>query len=181
MSVDGMAWDVPDTAGFSRGSATRDCADLPVHRREERGVRGRTDLPGAVGARYCDRPAHLLGAPVRRAGETRIVGYRGHRDPGRNLRTGREWPPPAGVAVWHGEDVGAPEPAGHPGGQVHRGAAQARPGLAWGHAGDGRSALPLLTRPRAGHWAWCAASSRPPGPASCTWPASPTFRWLAAG
>ena len=72
-------------AGFSRGSATRDCADLPVHRRRKGAVRGRTDLPGAVGARYCDRPAHLFCAPGCRAGETRIVGYRGHRDPGRNL------------------------------------------------------------------------------------------------
>src|SRR5436309_2414683 len=32
---------------FSRGSATRDSGDLPVHRPEEAGVRGRTDLPGA--------------------------------------------------------------------------------------------------------------------------------------
>jgi len=37
--------------------------------------------------------------------------------------------------MWHGEDVGAPEPAGHPGGQVHRGAAQARPRLARRHRG----------------------------------------------
>ncbi len=83
---------------FSRGRATRDSADLPVHRREERGIRGRTDLPGAVGAWYCDRPAHLLCVPGGGAGETRVVGYRGDRDPGRNLRAGWEWPPPAGVA-----------------------------------------------------------------------------------
>jgi len=46
-------------ASFSRGSATRDSDDLPVHRRGKRDVRGRTGLPGAFGARHRNRPAHL--------------------------------------------------------------------------------------------------------------------------
>ena len=72
-------------AGFSRGSATRDCADLPVRRPGKGAVRGRTGLPGGVGARRSGRPAHLLGAPFPAAVETAAVGYRGHGDSHRDL------------------------------------------------------------------------------------------------
>ena len=47
---------------FSRGSATRDTADLCVHRCAEGHLRGRTDLSGTGRSRRADRPAHLLGA-----------------------------------------------------------------------------------------------------------------------
>jgi len=50
-----------------------------------------------------------------------------------------------------------------------------------GATGGGGSAPPCRTRPQAGHRTWCAGSSRPPGPASCTWRTSPTCRWPAAG
>ena len=66
----------------SRGSATRDAADLSVHRRAPGAVRGRTDLSGTRCARRADRPAHLLGAPVRGAFEAGVVGH-DHRDPRR--------------------------------------------------------------------------------------------------
>ena len=51
------------TSFFAR-EATCDTADLRVHRRASREVRGRTDLPRTGGARRADRPAHLLGAPA---------------------------------------------------------------------------------------------------------------------
>ena len=35
--------------------------------------------------------------------------------------------------------------------------------------------------PQLGRRTWCAASSRPPGPVSCTWRTSPACRWQAAG
>ena len=78
----------------SRGSATRDTADLRVHRRASREVRGRTDLPRTGGARRADRPAHLLGAPLGGAVETGPVGHHDHRNPGRLLRN----PAPTGNA-----------------------------------------------------------------------------------
>jgi len=69
----------------SRGSATRDAADLRVHRRTQGHLRGRTDLPG-LGHPWCaDRPAHLLGLPVGSAVETGAVGRRDHPDPRRYL------------------------------------------------------------------------------------------------
>jgi putative transposase len=47
--------------GFSRGSTTRDRADLSFRRREEAGIRGRTGLPCAFSARDPGCPAHVLG------------------------------------------------------------------------------------------------------------------------
>ena len=82
----------------SRGSATRDTAELSVHRRAQGHLRGRTDLPGTCRARRADRPAHLLGAPLVGAVETGAVGHHDHRDPGRLLRTRRRRKTPAGVA-----------------------------------------------------------------------------------
>jgi transposase len=70
---------------FLRGSATRYTADLYVHRRTQRPVRGRTDLPRAGRAWCADRPAHLLGAPVGGTVEARAVGHHDHRDPGRGF------------------------------------------------------------------------------------------------
>src|ERR1700694_3954801 len=61
------------TSFFAR-SATRDTADLSVHRRAQGHVRGRTDLPGTGRAWCADRPAHLLGAPRGGAVETGGVG-----------------------------------------------------------------------------------------------------------
>src|SRR4026209_221590 len=97
----------------SRGSATRDTADLRVHRRAPRTVRGRTDLPGPRGARRADRPAHLLGAPLGGAVETGPVGHHDHRNPRRLLRARRRRETPAGELVRQPEDVGAPAAPGH--------------------------------------------------------------------
>ena len=62
----------------SRGSATRDTADLRIHRRAQERLRGRTDLSGTGRARRADRPAHLLGAPLGGAVETGAVGHHDH-------------------------------------------------------------------------------------------------------
>ena len=108
----------------SRGSATRDTADLCVHRRTRRPVRGGTDLPRARWARCADRPAQLLGAPVGRTVEAGAVGRHDRRDPGRRLRARRRRQTPAGVPVRQPEDVGAPAAPGHPGGPLHGGTDQ---------------------------------------------------------
>jgi hypothetical protein len=60
-------------ASFSRGSATRDCADLSVYRRGERGIRGRTDLPGACSARPRDRRAPCCRAGKRELRDTAVT------------------------------------------------------------------------------------------------------------
>lgn len=70
----------------SRGRATRDAADLRVHRRASCSVRGRSDLPGALRARLQDRPENLLRLGQTSTVETRPVGHDGDRDPGRLLR-----------------------------------------------------------------------------------------------
>ena len=78
----------------SRGSATRDAADLSVHRRAQGAVRGRTYLPRTGRARRADRPAHLLGAPIGRTVEAGAVGRHHHRDPRRRLRARHRGRPP---------------------------------------------------------------------------------------
>ncbi len=74
----------------SRGRATRATAadryGLCVHRREQRPLRGRSDLPRALRARRADRPANVLRLGNARPVETGPVGCHDHRDPGRPLR-----------------------------------------------------------------------------------------------
>jgi putative transposase len=115
----------------SCGRATRTTAadelGLRVHRREQRPLRGRSDLSRAHRARHPDRPAHVLRLGLTGALEAGLVGRRDHRSPGRLLRTRRARPPHTGVIVRVGEDVGPPA-ASVPGGQVHGGAANASNG-----------------------------------------------------
>ena len=66
--------------------------------------------------------------------EAGVVGHHHHRGPGRLLRARRARPPHTGVAVRVAEDVGSPATSGHPGGPVHRGAADARATGGGGHA-----------------------------------------------
>jgi hypothetical protein len=98
----------------SRESTARYVIDLPVHRCPPRSLRGRADLPCPVGAWRQDRPEDVLGAQVPAAVEAGCAGRGPDRDPGGNLRAGQRWPQAPVVAVGLAEDVGAPEPAGHP-------------------------------------------------------------------
>ena len=160
----------------SRGSATRDTADLSVHRRAQGHVRGRTDLPGTGRARRADRPAQLLGALLVGTVEKGAVGHHDHRDPGRLLRTRRRRETPAGEPIRQPEDVGAPAAPGHPGGAAHGGTDHAAQRLA---RGDARPAYTAHHRTGSGR----SPGAGPGGPAVAVrrrtcwrWPTSPTCR-----
>ncbi len=159
----------------SRGSATRDTADLRVHRRAPRTVRGRTDLPGTGRARRADRPAHLLGAPFGGAVETGPVGHHDHRNPGRLLRTRRRRQTPPGEPVRQPEDVGAPAARGYPGGAAHGGTDHARNG--WrGAIRAAPRVPPSATRPRPGHRTWWVGGGGLAHRTCWRWPTSATCR-----
>ena len=96
-----------------------------------------------------------------------------HRGDGGLVRARRARPPEARVVVRVVEDVGPPATSGFPGGQVHRGTADAHQRLA-GCAG--RSCPHHDRRPGGGpvHQTWWTGSSGWTGRTSCSSPTSPT-------
>ena len=116
--------------------ATRDIADLYVHRRASCSVRGRSDLPGAHRARMCDRPrtfyAWLNREPSKRAlwDMTITEVLAGYYEPDEHGRRAPEAStgPPKMWAHLHRE--------GYRGGPMHRGAADAGQ---WRQGWHGRS------------------------------------------
>lgn len=132
----------------SRGSATRDTADLCVRRQAQAHLRGHTDLSGTGRARRADRLAHLFRGSRGSAFETRTVGHHNHRNPGRLLRTRRRGQTPTGMPVRQPEDVGAPAAPGLPVALCHGEDDHAGQRLARSAPRSAHHTPPNQTRPR---------------------------------